>query len=91
MRAEEEERPPGVATLVLKALEQGKIPEIVPVLPAVEREVVLWHTRQQALSNKRWELLYLLLGLIFGGGVGTGYGLVKGAVQEDTVPTSEAE
>ena len=74
-KAEEGEVVPSVAAVILKALEKGKIEKIMPVLPAVEREVALWHTRQHSISNKRWELLYLLLGLLFGGG--TGASLVK--------------
>ena len=71
------ERPPSVATIVVKALEAGQIEQIAPTLPAVEREVALWYTQQNQHHNKRWELLYLLLGLLFGGGGGIGYGLVK--------------
>ena len=92
LKRAEEETPPSVAAVVLKALDQGKIAEIIPALPAVEREVALWHTRQFNVHNKRWELLYLLLGLLFGGGGGIGYGLVKGAVKstgEQTVPVEE--
>ena len=72
---EEESNRPSTATVILKALEKGQIAEIKPVLPSVEREVNLWHTREVNRHSKRWELLYLLIGLLFGGG--TGVGLTK--------------
>ena len=79
----EKERPPSVAMVVAKALEVGKVEEIIPTLPAVEREVALWYTQQNQQHNKRWELLYLLLGLLFGGGSGIGYGIVKSSANSD--------
>jgi hypothetical protein len=90
LRRAEEEHPPSTAAVILKALDKGQVQEIIPVLPAVEREVVLWHTRQNNLHNKRWELLYLLLGLLFGGGTGAGLTKLFSTVGEAThLTTSE--